>query len=137
MARGCSNKSAGDSLAYDFFSITVSPARDFVCSFHLLRLDAFGDGCDGGGSGLADLSPRFRRSRHRDGPLVELAEDHLAGGSLQYGRDGDVDVLADHLAGVVYHYHGSVIEIGHALVVLLAFFQDENPNDFAGQHTRL
>ena len=69
--------------------------------------------------------------------IVELAEDHLAGGGLQHRRHRDVDVLADHLARVVDDHHGAVVEISDALVVFLAFFQDEDLHDLAGQHDGL
>src|SRR6185369_8811392 len=64
-------------------------------------------------------------------PVVPFSENHFAGCGLQDGGDRDVDSLADHLSRVVYHHHGSVVEIGHALVVLLAFLQDENSHGFA------
>ena len=33
---------------------------------------------------------------------------------------------ADHLARVIHHHHGAVVQVADALVVLLAFFQDEH-----------
>ena len=69
--------------------------------------------------------------------IVELAEDHFAGGGLQNGSHGNIDVLADHLAGIVDYHHGAVVQISHTLVVFLAFFQDENLHDLAGQHDGL
>ena len=69
--------------------------------------------------------------------LVEAAEDHLARGGLQHAGHGDVDGLGDHLARVVHHHHGAVVEIGDALVVLLAFLEDEHADGFARQHHRL
>src|SRR5215467_2849494 len=59
-------------------------------------------------------------------PLVELAEDHLAGGGLEHAGHRDVDGLGDHLLGVIDHHHGAVIEIRDALVVLLALFENEH-----------
>src|SRR3954453_15142515 len=49
--------------------------------------------------------------------IVELAEDHLAGGGLQHRSHRDIDVLADHLAGVVHDDHGPVVKVRDALVV--------------------
>src|SRR5581483_3729138 len=40
----------------------------------------------------------------------------------------------DHFPRVVHHHHGAIIQIGDALVVFLAFFQDEHFHDFARQH---
>ena len=67
------------------------------------------------------------------GALIPFAEDHFSGGGLEDGGDRDVDGLADHLARIVDHDHGSVIEVGDSLVVLFAFFQDEDPHNFAGE----
>ncbi len=75
-----------------------------------------------------------RRGVH---PLVELTEDHFAGGSLQDAGDGNVDGLRDHLLGVIHHHHRAVIQVGHSLVVLLAFLEDEDPHGFARQYDRL
>src|SRR5271156_6497166 len=69
--------------------------------------------------------------------LIPLAEDHLAGRGLQDGGDGDVDGLANHFARIIDYDHGSVIEVGDALVKLFAFFQDEYPHDFTGQNDGL
>src|SRR5262252_7916162 len=69
--------------------------------------------------------------------LVELAEDHLAGGGLEHAGDRDIDRLGDHLLGVIDYHHGAVIEIGDALVVLLALFENEDAHGLAGQHDRL
>src|SRR4051812_28830228 len=69
--------------------------------------------------------------------IIELAEDHLAGGGLQDRSHRDVDVLADHLASVVHDDHGPVVKICDTLVVLLAFFQDEDLHYLAGQHDGL
>ena len=71
------------------------------------------------------------------GVLPEAAEDHLAGGRLQDARYGDVGVLADHAARVFHHDHRPVIEVGDALVVLLALLQDEDAHRLAGQHDGL
>src|SRR5439155_15519335 len=69
--------------------------------------------------------------------LVEFAEDHLAGGGLQHRGHGNLDSLADGLARVIHHHHGAVVEIRHALVVFLAFFEDENFHQLARQHDGL
>src|SRR5438552_1096354 len=70
-------------------------------------------------------------------PLVEFAEDHLAGGGLQHRSHGNLDGLADGLARVIHHHHGAIVEISHALVVFFAFFEDENFHQLAGQHDGL
>src|SRR5882724_5833704 len=69
--------------------------------------------------------------------IVELAENHLAGGGLEHRSHRYVHVLADHLAGVVDNDHCAIVEIGDTLVVLLAFLQDEDLHDLAGQHDGL
>ena len=56
---------------------------------------------------------------------------------MQDGGHGNVDGLADHLAGVVDDHHGAVIEIGDALVVFFSFFQNEDAHDLAGQNDGL
>src|ERR1035438_1935640 len=53
--------------------------------------------------------------------LIVLAEYHFTGGSLQHARDRDVDGLRNHSPGVVDHYHRTVIQVGDALIVFLAF----------------
>src|SRR5258708_17082089 len=73
----------------------------------------------------------------RTAPLVKLAKDHFSGSGLQDGCHRDVHVLADQLARIVHHHHGAVVEIGDALVVLLAFFQDEDAHGLAGKHDGL
>jgi hypothetical protein len=72
----------------------------------------------------------LRRCRGID----EAAEDHLARGRLQHARYDDVDRLADHLACIVHDDHRAVVEVGDALVVLLAFLEDEHLHHLAGQH---
>src|ERR1035438_2395218 len=71
------------------------------------------------------------------GALIPLAENHLACSGLQHRGYGDVDRLANHLARIIDDHHGSVVEIGDALVVLFAFLQNKYPHDFAGQDDRL
>src|SRR6266508_2227098 len=58
--------------------------------------------------------------------LREAPENHLARGGLKHRCHLSCDGFADHPARVVDHYHGAIIQIGHALVVLFPFFQDEN-----------
>ena len=70
-------------------------------------------------------------------PLVEPAEYHFTGRGLQDAGDGNVDGAGDHLLGVVHHHHGAVVQVGHALVVLLAFLQNEDPHGLARQHDGL
>ena len=76
---------------------------------------------------------RYRDSRSGESTFIPLAENHLSGGRLQNGSDRDVDRLANHLPRVVDHYHGAVVQIRHALVVFLAFFEDEHLHDLARQ----
>jgi len=56
---------------------------------------------------------------------------------LEDAGDGDFDGTADHFAGVVDDYHGAVVEIADALVVLLAFLEDEDIHVLAGEDDRL
>src|SRR5574340_524574 len=71
-------------------------------------------------------------ARHRRvHALIVLAEDHLAGRGLEHAGHGDVDGLRNHLLGVIHHHHGAVIQVGHALVVLLAFLEHEHAHDLA------
>src|SRR4029077_16289116 len=69
--------------------------------------------------------------------IVKLAEDHLAGGSLKNAGDGNVDGLSDHFLGVLHHHQGALVEIGHALVELFPFLENEHPHDLARQHDGL
>src|SRR5580765_7837781 len=48
------------------------------------------------------------------------AKDHLAGGGLQDAGNSDVRIFSDQTPRVIDHHHGPVVEIGHALVILLA-----------------
>src|ERR1039457_7353321 len=73
----------------------------------------------------------FGRQRHVH-PVVELAEDHFPRGGLQHAGHRNIDGLGNHLLGVIHHHHGAVIQVSHALVVLLAFFEDEDPHGLAG-----
>ena len=49
----------------------------------------------------------------------------------------DIDSFANHLARVVYDYHGAIVEIGDSLVIFLPFLQDEDSHGLAGKHDRL
>src|SRR5215470_11609201 len=69
--------------------------------------------------------------------VIVLAEDHSPGGSLQDAGHGDVDGLGDHLARVVHNHHGTVVQVGDALVVLLALLQDEDAHRLAWQDNGL
>ena len=69
--------------------------------------------------------------------VVELPEDHFSGGGLQHAGDRDVDGFRDHALGIVDHHHGTVIQVSHALVVLLAFLQNKHAHGLARQHNRL
>ena len=69
--------------------------------------------------------------------FIVLTEDHLPGGGLQDAGDGDIDRLGDHLLGVVHHDNGAIVEIGDALIELLAFLDDEDAHGLAGQHDGL
>ena len=65
------------------------------------------------------------------------AEDHLARRGLKHAGHRRLDGLADHLPRIVHDDHGSVVEIGNALVEFLAFFQDEHLHGLARQIHRL
>ena len=69
--------------------------------------------------------------------IVKAAEDHFTGGGLQNAGDRNIDGPRDHLLGVVHHHHGAVVQIGDALVVLFAFFQNKDAHGFAGEYDRL
>ena len=64
-------------------------------------------------------------------------EDHLPGRRLENAGDDDVDVLADHPPRVVHDHHRPVVQVGDALVVFLAFLEDEDLHELAGQDHRL
>src|SRR5205823_11388044 len=61
----------------------------------------------------------------------QAAEYHLACSRLKDARDRDVGRLSDQSPGVVDDYHRAVVEIGDALVVFLAFLEDEYPHRLA------
>src|SRR5579859_178121 len=90
--------------------------------------------------GLAQIMFAFHSrldALNRARPLVELAENHLPGRGLEHRGDSDIHILADELARIVHHDHGSVIQVGDTLVVFLAFLEDEDPHGLARQHDRL
>src|SRR5207248_10123674 len=78
--------------------------------------------------------PRSVGSRRRS--LVPLAEYHLSCRGLKHRGDGDIDIFADHLSRIVNHDHGAIIEVSDALVVFLAFLQNENFHRLAGKNDR-
>src|SRR5436190_3761834 len=85
-----------------------------------------------------DHRRRSRRGRrHRARALDEAPEDHLPRRRLQHAGDDDVDVLADHPARVVDDHHRPVVQVGDPLVVFLAFLQDEDLHELAGEDDRL
>src|SRR4051812_19122475 len=69
--------------------------------------------------------------------LFILPKDHFTRGSLKDTCHGRVHSFADHLACVVHHNHGAVIEVGDSLIEFLAFFQDKNLHAFTRQIDRL
>src|ERR1035437_5246145 len=69
--------------------------------------------------------------------LSHLAEEHLSACSLQDAGDGNIYRLADKLAGMIDDHHGAVVKVADTLVVLLAFFEDEDGHALAGQDYRL
>ena len=62
-----------------------------------------------------------RRVRTIDGFVPDSPENHFSGGRLQNAGDGDLGIFTDQFAGIVHDDHRSVIEIGDALIVFLAF----------------
>ena len=71
------------------------------------------------------------------GRLRPAAEDHLARRRLQHAGDADLDRPAQRLLGLVHHHHGAVVEVADALARLLAFLDDEDLHQLAGQDHRL
>src|SRR5437773_6523905 len=63
----------------------------------------------------------FQSRRFHAAAVVVLAENHLSGRGLKDACDGDVYGLRNHLLGIVHNHHRAVVEVSHALVVLLAF----------------
>src|ERR1700687_1364953 len=80
---------------------------------------------------------RHRRLTRVSGAFVPLAENHFSSSRLQHRRNRDVDRLANHFPSVVHHDHGAVIQIGDALVVFLAFLQNEDAHSLAREHNGL
>ncbi len=69
-------------------------------------------------------------------PIVKAAEDHFAGGGLQNACDYYVHGLGDHPPRIVYYHHGADVQIGDALIVLFALFQNEDTHHLAWQNHR-
>ena len=69
--------------------------------------------------------------------IIELAEDHFAGCSLEHAGDRDIDCLRDHPARVIDHHHRTVIQVSDSLIVFLALFKDKDAHRFAGEYNRL
>src|SRR5664279_442537 len=67
----------------------------------------------------------------------DFREDHPSRGRLQNARYGQVDRFADQFPCIFDHHHGSVIQVCHALVVLLSFLGDVEIEGLARQHNRL
>src|SRR5215472_863821 len=74
---------------------------------------------------------------NRMDPVVKPAENHFPGRGLKNAGDGDINGARDHLLGVVYNHHGTVVQIRDSLVVLLAFLENEDAHRFTWQHDRL
>src|SRR5487761_2140719 len=91
-----------------------------------------------GARGRRDVLPHRRTIFFVHGvrSFVEAPEDHLAGGGLQHAGDGDVDGLGDHFARDVDHHHGTVVQVGDALVILLSFLEDKDAHQFSGEYNR-
>src|SRR2546428_57052 len=105
------------------YESSVANSKFRIPNSELLR----GSRPDAGASVLFLLDHRRRRPDRRGHAGFDVAsEDHLPRRRLQHAGDDDVDRLADHLARVVHHHHRAIVEIGDALVVLLAFLEDEN-----------
>src|SRR4029450_13915209 len=61
-------------------------------------------------------------------------EGHLTRRGLQHTGHDHVDIFTDQSARVINHHHRAVVQIGHALIVFLTLFEDEDLHDLAGQH---
>ena len=81
-----------------------------------------------------------RRAASRIGaalrPIIEAAEDHFAGGGLQNAGNHYVHGLGDHPPRIIHHHHRAVVQVGNALIVLFALFQNENAHHLAWQNHR-
>src|SRR5262245_46975380 len=69
--------------------------------------------------------------------VFDASEDHFARRGLQDASYDHIDIFTDKSARVVDHDHRAVVQIGHALVVLFAFLENEDPHYLAGQHDGL
>src|SRR5438067_13933162 len=61
-------------------------------------------------------------------------EDHPPGGRLQDGGHDHADRLVHVAAPILDHDHGAVIEVGHSLVLLLAFLDHLDVHLLARNH---
>src|SRR5581483_11162566 len=77
------------------------------------------------------------RGRRRLVGRPDPGEDHPAGGRLQDAGDGHGDGAVDVAAPVLHHHHGAVVEVAHALVRLLAVFDDGHLHRLTGADDRL
>src|SRR5262249_39219950 len=90
-------------------------------------------GCGAWGP-VAVIAPGVPCIAHLRLLVFNPSEDHLARRGLQHAGHDHIDIFTDQSARVVNHYHGAVVQVGHALVVLLAFLEDEDLHDLAWQH---
>src|SRR5207244_10485612 len=79
----------------------------------------------------SSVAVRMTFIMHSVNAIVESAKYHLTGSGLQYAGDRDIDGSRNQFLGVVDHYHGSVIEVRDALVILFAFLQNEDAHGLA------
>src|SRR2546423_4627201 len=73
------------------------------------------------GSAAALDPPQWLRPAHA-GLTGRGGEDHPAGGRLQHGRDDHANGLVHVAPAVLDDDHGAVVEVGHPLILLFAFF---------------
>src|SRR5215510_12723976 len=83
---------------------------------------------------VAVIAPRVAHFRLL---VFDASEDHFARRGLQDAGYDHIDIFTDKAARVVDHDHRAVVQIGHALVVLFAFLENEDPHYLAGQHDGL
>jgi hypothetical protein len=81
------------------------------------------------------FSCRVRSALNR--PVVEFPEDHLAGSGLQDAGHGNVYGPGNLPFGVIYNDHGSIVQVGYALIVFFPFLQDEYSHRFSRQNNGL
>src|SRR5689334_10382657 len=73
----------------------------------------------------------------RELAIIIPAKDHLSGGGLVNRCYDDIHRLVNGPPASVNHHHGPIVQVSHALVVFLAFAQDENAHGLARQNHRL